>query len=496
MFETAELGRKIPKDDYSKQAAIVRADLLQAQMKLKDRADFPLVIVLSGDDRVGLADSLTMLTEWMDARFLQVHALDRETDEERERPEFWRFWRILPPRGRAGIVFGSWYRATIQKGVRDGDAAHIDAACVRINTFEKELVDDGALIVKLWFHLSKVERRKRLHDMEKDQKLRRRALREEKDILRLYDEGTKVVERVLRETSTGETPWTIVEGTDWRWRNLQTATVIRDELTRRLAQKPPAKTKPPKRVRKNGQTILDTLDMTKTIERPAYEKQLVAHQDRLNGLMERLVKQRRSAILVFEGWDAAGKGGIIRRIVPALDARHYHVIPVSAPTEEERAHHYLWRFWRNVPSAGRVTVYDRSWYGRVLVERVEGFAAEHEWKRAYREINDFEEQLCDFGIILLKFWLHIDKDEQLRRFKEREQTPYKNFKITPEDWRNREKWDDYEMAANEMLERTSTEFAPWHLLEAKDKKYARIKALRLTIEAFEAALGNGGKRGR
>jgi polyphosphate kinase 2 (PPK2 family) len=186
--------------------------------------------------------------------------------------------------------------------------------------------------------------------------------------------------------------------------------------------------------------------------------------------------------------DAGGKGGAIRRITNAIDARLYQTIPIAAPTDEEKDHHYLWRFWRHIPRSGRVTVYDRSWYGRVLVERVEGFATEAEWKRAYLEINEFEEQLVESGIILFKFWMHIGQDEQLRRFKAREEVPYKQHKITDEDWRNREKWDQYKAAVNEMVIRTSTEYAPWELIPGNDKPYARIAVLQTICGGLRKAL--------
>ncbi len=195
-------------------------------------------------------------------------------------------------------------------------------------------------------------------------------------------------------------------------------------------------------------------------------------------------------MLVFEGSDAAGKGGSIRRLTAAMDARHYQIVPIAAPTEEERDQPYLWRFWRHVPRTGRVTIFDRSWYGRVLVERVEGYCREEDWLRAYAEINDFEDQLEDDGALVVKFWLQISADEQLRRFKEREQTDFKRFKITAEDWRNRDKWDDYLTAACDMIDRTSTDIAPWTLVEANDKNFARIKVLRTVCERIEAALAD------
>ena len=192
--------------------------------------------------------------------------------------------------------------------------------------------------------------------------------------------------------------------------------------------------------------------------------------------------------MVFEGNDAAGKGGAIRRVTGALDARSYHSVPVAAPTEEERAQPYMWRFWRQIPRHGRFTIFDRSWYGRVLVERVEGFCSENDWMRAYTEINDFEQQLARQNVAVVKFWLAISKQEQLRRFKAREKIAFKQFKITEEDWRNRKKWDAYEQAVCDMVDRTSTLIAPWTLVEANNKYHARIKVLKTVCQATEAAL--------
>jgi polyphosphate kinase 2 (PPK2 family) len=193
-------------------------------------------------------------------------------------------------------------------------------------------------------------------------------------------------------------------------------------------------------------------------------------------------------VWVFEGWDAAGKGGAIRRLTSAIDARDYRVIPVSKPTDEEKSQHYLWRFWRHVPRAGRVTIYDRSWYGRVLVERLEGFCRVDEWRRAYGELNDFEMQLAAHGIIVLKFWLQMSKEEQLRRFRHREETDYKRHKINAEDWRNRRKWREYEIAVGDMLALTQHASAPWHLVAADNKRHARLEILKISCQQIAAAL--------
>ncbi len=228
-----------------------------------------------------------------------------------------------------------------------------------------------------------------------------------------------------------------------------------------------------------------------SLDKTRYREKLARAQAKLNQLHRKALERGVSTVLVFEGPDAAGKGGAIRRLTAALDARHVQVIPIAAPTDEERAHHYLWRFWRHLSRAGRVTIFDRSWYGRVLVERVEGFASEEEWRRAYAEINDFEEQLIEHGTVLRKFWLHITKEEQLARFQAREKTPYKRWKLTDEDWRNRERWDDYAAAVNDMVEQTSTKKAPWVLVEGNDKRFARVKVATTVCEAMARALGDG-----
>ena len=235
-------------------------------------------------------------------------------------------------------------------------------------------------------------------------------------------------------------------------------------------------------------SILESVDLSKRLERDDYREKLRREQRRLSRLSVKAREAGLSSVLAFEGWDAGGKGGIIRRLTQAMAARDYAVHPTAAPTEEERAHHYLWRFWRELPGAGRMAIFDRSWYGRVLVERVEGFASAAQWRRAYSEIADFEDQLLESGVVLLKFWLHIDPDEQLRRFQAREETPYKKHKITRDDFRNRERWGDYLAAVDEMVERTHTRQAPWILVPANDKRWARIEVLRAVCRALEGAL--------
>lgn len=499
MFEVAELGNRIGKREFKEREPELRIGLLQAQQALR-RADFPVLILVSGVDGAGKGDTINLLNEWMDPRFLRAFAFGEKSDEERERPDYWRFWRALPPKGRIGLYVGSWYSDPIAARMEEQiDEAELACQLARIKSFEKTLVDDGALIIKFWLHLSQKDQKKRLKALEANPETAWRVTERDKKHLKLYDRFRTIAEQVLRETSTGEAPWIIVEGVDPRYRNLTVGQHLLDRINQRLAlakQAPsppsPVNTSPREPIVPRPHQLLEQLDLTRSLSKSAYKAELERCQSRLGRLVRAANDRKLSSILVFEGWDAAGKGGIIRRIVPAIDARHYQVISVAAPTDEERAHHYLWRFWRHIPRAGAVTIYDRSWYGRVLVERIEEFARRDEWMRAYAEINDFEEQLTEAGGVLIKYWLHIDRDEQLRRFQAREQVPWKQHKITEEDYRNREKWEAYEYAVADMVERTSTEYAPWVLVEGNDKRYARIKALQVYCERLERALDRSG----
>lgn len=491
MFEAAELGRTLDKAYYKEQVPELRASLLQLQQDLRS-CDFPVILLISGADGAGKSETVNVLHQWMDPRWIDTAAFDELTDEERERPPFWRFWRALPPKGRIGILFGSWYSCPISRRVSGQfDDNDLDIMLKRINTLEKMLVDAGALLIKLWFHLGKEMQLDRIEKLRSNPKTKWQVSDRDLQALKSYDKFRSVAEHTLRLTSTGEAPWIIIEGYDERHRNVTTANHILQVVRKRMTLDPQTlrgTTSAWKTPRANDKTILDFLDLSKTLDKKHYSKQLPDLQGRLSVLGRKARAAKTSTIVVLEGWDAAGKGGIIRRITAAMDARNYRVIPVSAPTDEERAQHYLWRFWRHIPRAGRFTIYDRSWYGRVLVERVEAYAADDEWIRAYREINEFEEELSEHGIVLVKYWVHIDQDEQLARFKAREETPFKQHKITEEDWRNREKWDAYAHAVNDMVERTSTEFAPWHLIEGNDKRWARVKALQILCDRLEASL--------
>lgn len=493
MFESAELGHTIDKATYDSEVPKLREALLEAQMDLAKQAKFPVIILIGGLDGAGRGETVNLLNEWMDPRFIQTHGMGDPSDEELDRPMMWRFWRELPPKGKIGVFLGSWYTWPIINRVSGRTKqAEFDQSMERAKRLERMLTDEGALILKFWMHLSKDKQEQRLKLLEDNPKTRWRVTERDWKHFKQYDKFRVVHESVIRHTSTAEAPWTIVEGYEPRYRSLTVGKVILDAICKRLddadAKTTAVHAPPPPLPSIDQLDILKTLDLSQKIDKKKYKAELEKYQGKLALLTREDKFKDITVIAMFEGNDAAGKGGAIRRITSALDARWYTIIPVAAPTEEERAQPYLWRFWRHIPRRGRVTIFDRSWYGRVLVERVEGFCSKVDWMRAYSEINDFEGQLVRHNIVVVKFWLSISKEEQLLRFNEREKIGFKRFKITEEDWRNRNKWDEYEHAVCDMVDRTSTEIAPWTLVEANDKNFARIKILKTLCKRIEAAM--------
>jgi polyphosphate:AMP phosphotransferase len=507
MFEAAEIGRTVSKEEYESEVAKLRWELLDAQRTL-ERANFPLIVLFGGVDGAGKSETVHLLNEWMDPRWIVNRAFGEPSQDERERPPFWRFWLALPPRGRIGLFMSAWYTQPLLGRVsRALTVPEFDEALERIASFERTLADDGAVILKFWMHLGQGAQKKRLRALSKDPLTRWRVTKTQWKHWKQYRRFIAAAERLIQRTSLAHAPWSIVDGTDERYRSLVVGTEIRRALYRALgpAGRTPSANRHPRPAAKNARpaaafrtdlvaridrnrSILGTLDMTRALSKNAFRKQILEQQGRLNLLQRKAQNHGHSVILVFEGWDAAGKGGAIRRVTSALDPRAYQVVPIAAPTDEERARHYLWRFWRHLSRAGCVTIFDRSWYGRVLVERVDGLATEAEWSRAYAEIEEFEEELTEHGIVLVKYWLHITRDEQERRFRDRATSPYKSWKLTDEDWRNREKWDAYELAVNDMVARTSSRQSPWHLIAANDKNAARVEVLRVACSAIERVL--------
>lgn len=495
MFESAELGHRIDDAGYAKQLKVLRAELLDAQYALLEDKSFPVVVLVNGVDAAGKGDTVNLLNEWLDPRHVRNHAFGTPNEAEAARPAMWRFWRALPPKGKIGIFFGNWYTAPIVGRVEKAlDKNDLTAEIDRIRRFERLLSDEGTLLVKLWFHLSKKGQKQALARLEASKLTRWRVSKTDWKHYRAYEAYKRVGERVLRETSTGEAPWIVIDGTDANYRALTAGKALLTAMRSRLDAKKANGARTNGASKKNGAGapfgvdtihILSDLPFTERLSKVKYVTKVEKAQGHLAKLARGSKMKDRAVVVVLEGMDAAGKGGAIRRVTSALDARLYDVHPIAAPTEEERAQPYLWRFWRHIPTRGRFAIFDRSWYGRVLVERVEGFATHDAWARAYAEINDFEEQLHAHGIVVAKLWLAITKDEQLRRFKEREQTKFKNYKITPDDWRNRGKWDDYLLAASDMIDRTSTSLAPWTVVEANDKHLARVRVIETITRRIE-----------
>jgi len=499
MFESAELGHKIDKKVYKQEEPKLREQLLQIQFKVNQQKKFPVIILISGVDGGGKGETINQLYEWMDPRYLSTFAFTNPTDEELERPFMWRYWRILPPKGRIGIFSGSWYSIPISDRVMKVSAkSNFEKRIDAINRFERMLVNEDVLILKFWFHLSKKAQKKRLKKLEKNPLTSWRVTKESWKRLNTYNELQIVAAQILRSTSTPWAPWTIIEATDDHYRNLTVGKIIKESINKRLTKKDTTgnttATLPlTPNIRELTRSVTDidvitAIDLSLKLNKNEYRKKLPKYQGELSELIRSDKFKKLSVVLVFEGSDAAGKGGAIRRLAAAMDARQYQIVPVAAPTEDEKAQPYLWRFWKHLPRDGRMTIFDRSWYGRVLVERIENFCSQSDWLRAYSEINDFEEEIASSHTIIIKFWLQISQQEQLRRFKEREKIAFKKFKITEEDWRNRKKWDQYHQAVCDMIERTSTQLAPWTLVEAEDKKYARVKILKTICEKIKQAM--------
>jgi len=502
MFRTAELGQTVSKQEFKDRARQLRQRLLEAQILLSREAGFSVMIDFAGVDGAGKGSTVSLLHDWLDTRLLTTNAYGPLTEAQRERPRFWRFWWGIPRKGRTGLNLSGRYSQPILDRVDERiSAKEYDAELRRIQAFERALADDGTLVLKFWMHLSREAQKSRLEALEADPEQAWRVSAKDWAHWEIYDRFIDTAERTITATNTDYAPWHIVEGLDQNFRILTVAQIILNALESRLGL---SNTSPapellidvdamqmddPLPSRPEGLvTVLSALDMSPKLSKAAYGQKLSKQQGRIHLLQRKALQKGRSTIVVFEGPDAAGKGGVIRRIIPTLDARNYRVLQYGAPTDDEHAHHYLWRFWRHLSRSGRLTIFDRSWYGRVLVERVEGLASDNEWRRAFAEINDFEDQLIEHGTVLVKFWMHITPEQQLARFEDRKEKTYKRWKLTTEDWRNRSSWYDYEKAAHEMVKYTSTHVSPWELVPANDKKYARVTVLETLCDLLEKAL--------
>ena len=507
MLEKVDLSKKLSKEEYKEKMSHLETRIGQLQRECK-ALKIPIMIVFEGFGAAGKGLQIGRLIQSMDPRGFHVFPIKNETEEERMHPFLWRFWTKTPEKGRIAIYDGSWYRrALIDRFEKRTKEKELPEAFHSINSFEKQLTDDGTVIIKLFLDISRKEQKKRFEKLQKNKETAWRVTQGDLERNAKYNEYAAMMEDMLFKTDTDYAPWTIIEATDRRFATVKIYTTVikamADQIEKLARQKKKVTAdqetedhmnvsevarEADKELRELQVSILSKADLSLKYSREEYEEKLDKLQKKIEKLQGELYRRRIPVVLGFEGWDAGGKGGAIKRLTAKMDARGYAVNPTASPNDIEKAHHYLWRFWRTMPKAGHVAIFDRTWYGRVMVERIEGFCTKEEWQRAYKEINDMEKDLYDAGAVVIKFWMHIDKDEQERRFRERQENPEKQWKITDEDWRNREKWDQYEDAVNEMLLRTSTDYAPWVVVEGNDKYYARVKVLKTVVDAIEERL--------
>jgi polyphosphate:AMP phosphotransferase len=491
MFEALETGKSIKGSEFDSLRDTLRPELIKAQLALAE-ANYSVIIVIAGFDGAGKGAVVQRINEWMDPRRIDTNAFWQHSDEEESRPRYWRYWRHMPARGEIGVMMGSWYQACGYDGMSASlSDDELALELQEIEAFERMLTADGTLLIKLWLHVSRETQRLQLREEAPHKIQNPRVPADPEAWWEHYPRALEVSQQLITSTDSSHSPWHLVEADDPNYRDITVAQTIRDAMTGRAnrldASMAPRSPFFPEH-RKGQPTVLDSLDLAKSLKHDQYKTKLRKQQSQLQDLAWKLNQLQRSAVVVFEGWDAAGKGSAIRRVTQAIDPRLYKLVQYAAPTDEERAQHYLWRFWRNLQRDGRSTLFDRSWYGRVLVERVEGFARTDEWQRAYNEINMFEQQLVEHGSIVVKFWLHISPQEQLKRFRARESEPHKHYKITDDDWRNREKWEDYALAVEDMVAHTSTSHAPWTLVAANDKLSARVEILKTLSNSIKKAL--------
>jgi polyphosphate:AMP phosphotransferase len=501
VLENVDLSLAVPKAAYKAARKELESRLVSLQRGVIEHR-IPVILVFEGMAAAGKGTLINELIQPLDPRGFNVLSMAPPTVEERLRPFLWRFWIKTPARGRIALFDRSWYRSVTVDRV-DGLVRHADVpdACEDIRSFERQLADDGCLIVKFFLHISKEEQKRRFKKLLAKRQTAWRVSPEDRRRYKSFKVYLRAVEEMLGRTDTEFAPWTVLAAHDHRAAALKMFETVAAALERRIN----ADRSRVRRIEsRKGATsfaaartsLLDRADLSLSLKEPDYRRKLAKRQEHLRELEHEIYARRIPVVIAFEGWDAAGKGGAIRRLTGKLDPRGYEVAPIAAPSDVEKAHHFLWRFWNQIPKAGHITIFDRSWYGRVLVERVEGFCSEAEWTRAYREINEMERHLTNFGTVLVKFWLHIDPAEQLRRFKARESDELRRWKITPDDWRNRKKWNAYKAALEEMFLHTSTPNAPWTIVESNCKWYARIKTLDTVIAAIEARLGEGKSGGR
>lgn len=483
-----ELGTR-----YTKEERNALRNALAAKQQLIKEQKMPVIVLIDGWSAAGKGSAISSTIRLMDPRFFKVYNMDKITEDEWRRPFLYRYAVKMPGQGQFAFFDGSYLSEAV-KDYLSGltKRKEFERTLHSIRDYERSLTDNGYLIIKAFLNIDKKTQKKRLKTLQESKNTAWRVVDEDLWENENYESFAEVYQEARTVTETLDCPWHLVEVGNEKDMEGDLLSIITHAIDSRLAYL--AKNGRNRKLVKNpfGLKKIKPLEKirldTCVIPEEEYKKELEKLQKKLSKLHYKLYRKKVPLIIAYEGWDAAGKGGNIKRVATALDCRGYEVFPIASPTAEEKSRHFLWRFYTRLPKTGHIAIFDRTWYGRVMVERLEGFCTENDWQRAYNEINEFERDLTDAGAIVVKFWVQIDKETQLQRFTERQNTPEKQWKITEEDWRNREKWDLYEVAINEMLQKTNTEFAPWTILESNDKYYARIKALKVIIEAIENKL--------
>jgi polyphosphate:AMP phosphotransferase len=493
MLHEVLTGRPLTKLEYQQQLPKLQDRLLDAQFELRKSGARAVAMIVTGIPGAGRSEVVNELLGWLDPKFVTVYGFRAPNDVERERPPLWRYWRVMPPRGRIAILHSGWYEEFLHESVRQPGRPEdrVRREIERIRSLERTLHADGVAVVKIHLHVGPELQRRRLRKLRSDKMTRWRVTNEDLWYARHYLRVEQSFEHCLKVTEQPCAPWHLIDGTDRQHRALEVGRVLLAGIEGRIGRSSKSeRLRPASSLRRRAARIrLATSHRGPRVAEEDYDRRLEELQGRLALLSRKRRFSKHAVVVAFEGMDAAGKGGAIRRIAAALDARQYRVVPISAPTPEELARTYLWRFWFQLPPRGNYTIFDRSWYGRVLVERVRGLTPRADWQRAYAEINEFERQLAEHRTVVAKFWMSVSQEEQLARFKERDRNRLKRFKVDPEDWANRRHWQAYEQAARDMLALTNTPHAPWHVIPADDKRHARLAVLRHLCERVEAALG-------
>ena len=476
--------------DYKEKSKALRDELSALQLKMKEKSR-PAIIVFEGWGASGKGTLIADTIKLLDPRFFKVISTVEATETEKRYPRMKRYFENIPEYGKLCVMDRSWYRELAAARCEEDISEKEYLRRVRsVNIFERQLTDDGYVIIKVFLDISKEEQKKRYDKLEESGSTSWRVTSKDRRQNKHYERYNDAFEDMISKTNTENAPWYVIDAQDKQFARFMLFDIVTKRLSAALESETafPAEADVSEIFRLKKMPKLSEVTLSdKTVSPEEYTERLKELQKELSKLHGKLYKKKIPVVIAFEGWDAAGKGGAIKRLGSALDPRGYEAVPIAAPNAAEKSRHYLWRFWTHLPKDGHITIFDRTWYGRVMVERLEGFTPTERCAMAYREIDEFERELCESGVIIIKFWVQIDKDEQLRRFNDRMNTPEKRWKITDEDWRNREKWDQYEAAIDEMLQKTNTTFGPWYILESNDKKYARIKALKIVVEALRKA---------